>query len=451
MLDALSQGHYFDALPRHSLNELAYIMDVIKLEKGSYLFKPGDQAKCIYLIAHGNLEISMTINEKHLHLLKAHENLPDIEPAPRIPKKHTTLDDYEAYNFDIFKAESLKKRADIVPIQNQKGIVGAIKLDEELPEQTSFIGDYPQEIILGNIGQGSLISSRKVFMKENYQFQCKAQTNATVYVLKLETLEDLAKHNTEFDYEINKIKAENEGKKFGDFLDVIQQDEGDSIRIQKLWASAIIRVILGLRQERRGGSALLLQITSKLKAIIACEEANNFDLAEKVIRGDIPPHYIQEDGTLDPAAINASLDSTLPRSHPIMIAFRDILDSITQPGGNIVRQYNALEKTILQQSKQIQTYDNYLNDLKTTLTKVIDKLKGKDYEAPITDRNKEIIKLDIQKVYLAQEARQKRRDERKAKKVQKKNDRGSSNEAVIRPKESEGSKDLLSFIKESKD
>lgn len=75
----------------------------------------------------------------------------------------------------------------------------------------------------------------------------------------------------------------------------------------------------------------------KLRAIIACEDAMNFDLAEKVMRGEIPPHYILDDGSLDPAAINADSTTSLPRNHPIMRAFRNIFESITSPNGNIMK------------------------------------------------------------------------------------------------------------------
>jgi len=315
----------------------------------------------------------------------------------------------------------------------------------------------------------------------------------TVYALKIDTIKELSHSHSDFKGEIKVIKEDIKGKKCPEILDVIDPKTSNSQKVRRLWVSAILRVICTLRQERRGGVALLLQITSKLKAIIACEEANNFDLAEKVARGDIPPHYILEDGTLDPAAINSSINSTLPRSHPIMLAFKEILDSITQPGGNIVKQYNSLEKRILQQSKLIQSYEKNLNDVKSSLRKIIESLKGKPAESypsqpsqprgssqsrehfesreprehfesieprepsPLPEnidkpRNKEMLKLDIQKVYMAQEARQKRRDERKQKKMQMKNDRASVNEAVIRPKNEENeSKDLLSFIKDSKE
>ncbi|CAG9331168.1 unnamed protein product [Blepharisma stoltei] len=468
LLDSLSQAEYFEALPRQVFREFPYRMEIMKLEKGGYLFKPGEIPKCIYLVALGELEISVTINEKHLHLLKAHEHFPNIENEPRIPRNQRTLEDYKDYSFDIFKADSLKKKAEIVPIMDQKGIVGSIRLDEEVPEKTSMIGDYPQEIILGNISQGALISSTFIYAKMPYLFQCKALNTVTVYALKLETIKELAKNHPAFENEMKEIKSEIKGKKYPNILDIIQP-ETSSERIKKLWVSAILRVIAQLRQERRGGVGLLLQITSKLKAIIACEEAGNFDLAEKVARGDIPPHYILEDGTLDPAAINSNINSSLPVNHPMMMTLKAMLDSITQPGGNIVRQYNALDKKILQHSKIIQSYGKSLEEVKDTLRKIINKLKGNiDEPEPekIKDqlpklgnveeaKRKEMMKLDIQKVYTSEEERLQRREAKKLAKIQRKNDRASINEAVIKPRsqidEVDRPKDLISSFKESKE
>jgi len=57
---------------------------------------------------------------------------------------------------------------------------------------------------------------------------------------------------------------------------------------------------------------------------VACEEAGNYELAEKVAKGNIPVHYVQDDGTLDPAAVNPSDNSVLPKSHPVIRTFTEI-------------------------------------------------------------------------------------------------------------------------------
>jgi len=86
-------------------------MDILKLEKGQYLFKPGDNCDTIYLLTDGLLELSMTINDKHLHLLKKHKNYSQINLSPRVPKRETSLADFIDFKFDIRLADNLKNKA----------------------------------------------------------------------------------------------------------------------------------------------------------------------------------------------------------------------------------------------------------------------------------------------------------------------------------------------------
>jgi len=64
-------------------------MNIFRIERGNYLFKPGDPNSTIYLVTDGLLEISLTINDKHLHLLKKNSGMKDIEHSPKIPKRQT--------------------------------------------------------------------------------------------------------------------------------------------------------------------------------------------------------------------------------------------------------------------------------------------------------------------------------------------------------------------------
>lgn len=40
-------------MPEDAYYELIYYMDIVKVEKGSYLFKPGDICDTIYVITDG--------------------------------------------------------------------------------------------------------------------------------------------------------------------------------------------------------------------------------------------------------------------------------------------------------------------------------------------------------------------------------------------------------------
>lgn len=83
------QASYFESLPEPVYNELVYNMNIFRIERGNYLFRPGDPNSTIYIVAEGLLEISITVNEKHLHLLKKSSGVKDIEHSPKIPKRKT--------------------------------------------------------------------------------------------------------------------------------------------------------------------------------------------------------------------------------------------------------------------------------------------------------------------------------------------------------------------------
>jgi len=86
-------------------------MNIINVSKNEYLFYPGEAAENLYIVAHGELELSITINEKHLHMLKRYSNYTDIESSPKVSKKHNSIEDFEDYTFDIAKCFRLKRRA----------------------------------------------------------------------------------------------------------------------------------------------------------------------------------------------------------------------------------------------------------------------------------------------------------------------------------------------------
>jgi len=84
LLSVLDQLSCFRSLHDETFNELPFLMEVVQIEKNAYLFKPGEKATGMYLIADGEMELSVTINEKHLHHMKRKNGEKDIEASPRI-------------------------------------------------------------------------------------------------------------------------------------------------------------------------------------------------------------------------------------------------------------------------------------------------------------------------------------------------------------------------------
>ena len=442
LMDSLENAQYLERLPSDVFSELVYFMEVIKVEKGGYLFKPGDISSTIYLVAEGELELSVTINEKHIHMLKKQAGFRDMESPPKIPKKNSELSDFQSFKLDVKELEGLKSKAEVVPVFNEQGVSGSVRLQDEVPAQTCLVGDYPQEIILEYLEEGALLYPNFALTRDPHQLQCKATKTTTIYALNLEQLEVLFKDHPDFKKVVDKVKLGLQNKETlrpFDLLDYKVENQAQ-VNPRMLWKSAILRTIMNKREERRKGSSQIASIFPKLQAIIACEEAGNLELAEKVIRGEIPPHYIQEDGTLDPAAINPEMNSSLPRSHPIMKTFKGIFDSITQPGGNIVKQYNSLERTIVEQTKQIDEFETQLTQLKNKLLKILEDY-DKGASLPPVNRGvpQNVVNLDVEKANKAWEERKKARME------------GPSSVGSSQPASRSGTMDLFSFVSSKKE
>jgi hypothetical protein len=150
-------------------------------------------------------------------------------------------------------------------------------------------------------------------------------------------------------------------------------------RIRRLWWTAVIRVILSLRAERRKGASLIASMVSKLKAIIACEEAENYDLAEKVIRGEIPPQNITEKGTLCTEVAETKLDSILPKNHPVIKAFGSIMTDLLNPEGAFVHNYSGLNCSIDTQLATLESYENKLDRLNNMLEFLYQKIANRQF------------------------------------------------------------------------
>jgi CRP-like cAMP-binding protein len=431
LLETLSLADYFSALPSEVFQELAYIMEVNKYETGAYIFKPGDEVTKLYLIAEGSVELGFTMNERHLHMLKKQQQIKNIEDSPKIPKKVKFIESYEAWRIeDLGAKDALKPRAEVVPYETSRGVTGSCAIDENSPEQTNKIGDYPQEVVIATLSAGSLLCHNLILFTETQQLQCKVLKQATVYSLRYSVIESMMKDNPEFNIEIRRYK---EGLEHHDrerdvktkLYSSADFDTPSSINdCSKQWKAEIVRVILESRDIRRKGGTQIIKLVPKIKAILACEEAGNYDLAQRVIKDEIPPHYITEDGNLDRAAIAANDNATLPNSHPVIQLFKKIYKDVIQPEGTIVSQYNALENAVTQQNRQLNLFRRQLHELKSRLESVLNRVDSKaaarilqsaQLEPSITEREKQLpvlddkLKLDLERLKAEAKGRRKHR------------------------------------------
>mmetsp|Transcript_9504 Transcript_9504/g.1417 ORF Transcript_9504/g.1417 Transcript_9504/m.1417 type:complete len:123 (+) Transcript_9504:385-753(+) len=109
LIEILNKADYLQCLPEVVFKELVYFMNVIQLDKESYLFRPGENANYLYIVAHGELELSITINERSLHHFKIYQGWNNIEPSPKIAKIRKNLKkNYQKYNLNLYEMLRLK-------------------------------------------------------------------------------------------------------------------------------------------------------------------------------------------------------------------------------------------------------------------------------------------------------------------------------------------------------
>eukprot|EP00359_Climacostomum_virens_P009226 CAMPEP_0204918572 /NCGR_PEP_ID=MMETSP1397-20131031/16238_1 /ASSEMBLY_ACC=CAM_ASM_000891 /TAXON_ID=49980 /ORGANISM="Climacostomum Climacostomum virens, Strain Stock W-24" /LENGTH=950 /DNA_ID=CAMNT_0052091901 /DNA_START=48 /DNA_END=2900 /DNA_ORIENTATION=- len=437
LLEILFQAEYFENLNPDVFQELAYLMQVKKYEPGAYIFKPGDLVQDIIIIADGKAELSFTMNERHLHMLKKQVDAKNIEESPRIPKTSKNLDEFYMYNFPMNVFGNLKTRAEMVPVENSKGICGAILLGDVPPESTTRLGDYPQEVLINTLESGTMLCHNLVLMEEYQQLQLKALKTTTVYTLNISILSSIANEHSDFASALKKTKMKlfkhdferNSSVKHFSPLDYVTiYDSGNECRYQ--WKANIIKVIRDNRENRLKGCNQLLKLVPKINAILSCEAAGNLDLADRVAKDEIPPHYITEDGNLDRAAISSNDPSVIPNSHPVLQLFRKIYNDVSQPEGSISSQYDALERIVMQQNRQLNMFRREILEMKNRLGPFVGRAMQNEASPPLSDRgmsklpsiakdlDKGMLKIDIEAVTKSNEDRRKKRKELKSRQSQ---------------------------------
>jgi CRP-like cAMP-binding protein len=207
LLEILFQAEYFEGLKPEAFQELAYLMHVQKYDTDSYVFRPGEPIDCIFIVTEGRLELSVTLNERHLHMLKKQSQAKGMEESPTIPKVAKDLSSFsDCWNFTMKGLGNLKLKAEVVPVESSQGVVGSIMMGDVPPENTVRIGDYPQEIVIGVIEAGSMLCHNLVLFGERQQLQLKALKASVVYCLDLKVLNSLVHEHPEFEKAVKRHK-----------------------------------------------------------------------------------------------------------------------------------------------------------------------------------------------------------------------------------------------------
>lgn len=372
---SLACQEYFKALPLRVLNELPFMMKPQKIESGRYLFKPGDKCNEIFILVQGCLEVSVTINDRYIQYLKINEDIADLNTLAKSTRCKAYEQEYASRHFDLFSVNGLKRKVEIIPYFTTEGVLKSCKSEDYLPKNCQHIGHYPQEIILCNLDPGALINSRLAFCSKVAQIQCKATKTSVVYTLDSSQLEYLSKTYYSFKKAVNKEKRiinPNKLKEVPMCLDILQISQKSQF-FNLIFKENVLKVIFNNRVQRRRAVKNLSGLCQKLKAIISCQKGGNYELAEKIIQGEVLSEHITEDGKLIFEYEGGS--SALPASHPIIETFRLALDNLSNPQSTCLNLYNSLAQEILNESQRVAGIKKDLYVVKNSLQKFNESLK----------------------------------------------------------------------------
>ncbi|OMJ91822.1 hypothetical protein SteCoe_5493 [Stentor coeruleus] len=373
--ESLLMQEYFNSLPQNLLHEVPFMMNIKKLEKGSYLFKPGDIFKNIIILIEGTLELSVSINDKYIQHLKIDEGIADVSTM-RKSSSHNGNADFSKRKFDLFSVNGLKRKTELFPYIRSDGLISSSKNESTIPINAQKLGDFIQEIVLLIIKPGAVLNSNLALCSATTLLQCKALDSCVLYYLPISHIENFSKQNFSFNRAVYISHKRILNLKT---IENMQNIDVLYMNIQKnktslLWKEAILKVIIKNRTEIRKRFKNMSSLSSKLRAILACEEAGNKELAEKVVKGEVLPDLISEDGKM---ISEKNIDNTgLPASHPIIGKFKSALDELSNPQGYTLTLYNNFAKELLNETEKVETMKKDLSGIKDFLTNYIEKNKG---------------------------------------------------------------------------
>ena len=107
---------FFSNLSDATLEKIILLFEQTILKKGDVLIKEGDEAKGMYVIIAGEVEVTM--NEKHVATLSGHDffgELALITSEPRTAKVAVSSDDFQAFHLtrEVFEGAKNELSADV--------------------------------------------------------------------------------------------------------------------------------------------------------------------------------------------------------------------------------------------------------------------------------------------------------------------------------------------------
>jgi CRP-like cAMP-binding protein len=195
----LKRVSVFKALSSETQQEILYSLKETSVEEGEYIVKPGMTTQEILFLKEGVVEVSITINDKQLHKLRASlYNLKSDQEFGRV------------VNWNLKSAiidTNLKKITEIFPVVGSTGIEGSVHATalESCINKTK-LGRYCVELVLDHLYIGSCIGPFTCLSNERYSIQAKAKTKCSLYSIDKATLTRLRKQHIDLHNELTQFE-----------------------------------------------------------------------------------------------------------------------------------------------------------------------------------------------------------------------------------------------------
>jgi CRP-like cAMP-binding protein len=182
LLRTLTKVPFFKGLQWRTEQELLYSMKHSTLESDEYLIRPGKTSECIYFLIEGELEVSVTINDRSLEARRNFEYSLDHDEKPR-PKDNWNMR-------DISRGGAMKRSTEVFPVLGQMGVEGSLhitELDSDLQDK-KLLGQHCVEFVLDTLSIGSSIGHFTMMSNEDYIIQAKALTRCVLMAIDKPTI-----------------------------------------------------------------------------------------------------------------------------------------------------------------------------------------------------------------------------------------------------------------------
>lgn len=336
--NSLTQSKVFDSLPSNEVEELVYKMKIIKLQPGEFLFKADEPIIGVYLLATGSLHLSTGLVDKSSKdfLFKSKEVFTEFQECDNF--------------FTLTLNKSKKIKAEVIPV-----------VSEEYEVEESTVETNSLEV--GTLISGTLIYPRTglktgIFNKLN----CKALDPCTIYWIDSLMIRNLAKENEDF-------KKFTESQDPPDYFEFLNPDNLN-LNLKFLFRKSVVRIILANREANKAKNHKFKEMLNMLRAVVACQNAGNNQLAELVMKDKVNHKFITPDGSMDLAYL---YKGSLPSSNPVLKKFNSIL-SQTQKG-SVMKQCGSLKKEINMLTPKIKNTKERITNSINLLQTLIDQIK----------------------------------------------------------------------------